>query len=113
LATTLPPVSRLVATLTQSSIRLREGELVVYLRTRSLKFQCRFKLADGTPDAFCPTLFGDEGAGVEVAAFADRAMSQDDQMRTVAARLMHAANRIKKGAVREPYWRLSPRRAMC
>ena len=30
------------------SIRLRDGELVVYRRTRSLIYQCRYKLADGT-----------------------------------------------------------------
>ena len=30
------------------SIRLRDGELVVYRRTRSLVYQCRYKLADGT-----------------------------------------------------------------
>jgi hypothetical protein len=30
------------------SIYLRDGELVVYRRSRSLLFQCRYKLADGT-----------------------------------------------------------------
>ena len=30
------------------SIRLRDGELVVYRRTRTLIYQCRYKLADGT-----------------------------------------------------------------
>lgn len=30
------------------SIRLRDGEVVVYRRTRSLIYQCRYKLADGT-----------------------------------------------------------------
>lgn len=30
------------------SMRLRDGELVVYRRTRSLIYQCRYKLADGT-----------------------------------------------------------------
>jgi len=30
------------------SIYLRDGELVVYRRTRSLLFQCRYKLANGT-----------------------------------------------------------------
>lgn len=30
------------------SITLRDGELVVYRRSRSLLFQCRYKLADGT-----------------------------------------------------------------
>ena len=30
------------------SIRLRDGELVVYRRARSLVYQCRYKLADGT-----------------------------------------------------------------
>lgn len=31
-----------------NSIRLRDGEVVVYRRTRSLIYQCRYKLADGT-----------------------------------------------------------------
>jgi integrase len=30
------------------SIRLRDGELVVYRRSRSLLYQCRYRLADGT-----------------------------------------------------------------
>jgi integrase len=30
------------------SVRLRDGEVVVYRRSRSLQYQCRFKLADGT-----------------------------------------------------------------
>ena len=30
------------------SVRLRDGELVVYRRTRTLIYQCRYKLADGT-----------------------------------------------------------------
>ena len=30
------------------SVYLRDGELVVYRRTRSRLFQCRYKLADGT-----------------------------------------------------------------
>ena len=30
------------------SIYLRDGELVVYRRSRSLLFQCRYKIADGT-----------------------------------------------------------------
>jgi hypothetical protein len=47
LATTPHPASHRTATLPQSSIRLRDGELVIYRRTRSLKFQCRFKLTDG------------------------------------------------------------------
>ena len=29
-------------------IRLRDGELIVYRRSRSLLYQCRYKLADGT-----------------------------------------------------------------
>jgi len=30
-----------------TTIRLRDGELVIYKRTRSLLYQCRYKLADG------------------------------------------------------------------
>ena len=30
------------------SIHLRDGELVVYRRSRSLLYQCRYKLADGS-----------------------------------------------------------------
>jgi hypothetical protein len=30
-----------------SVVLLRDGELVLYRRTRSLMYQCRFKLADG------------------------------------------------------------------
>lgn len=30
------------------SVSLRDGELVVYRRSRSLLYQCRYKLADGT-----------------------------------------------------------------
>ena len=30
------------------SLRLRDGELVLYRRSRSLRYQCRFKLADGS-----------------------------------------------------------------
>ena len=30
------------------SIRLRDGELVVYRRSRSLLYQCRYRLSDGT-----------------------------------------------------------------
>ncbi len=52
------PISATVATsrqrtlasllLTQPSVLLlRDGELVLYRRTRSLLYQCRFKLADG------------------------------------------------------------------
>ena len=29
-------------------LRLRDGEVVIYRRARSLLYQCRFKLADGT-----------------------------------------------------------------
>ena len=29
-------------------LRLRDGEVVIYRRTRSLLYQCRYKLADGT-----------------------------------------------------------------
>jgi integrase len=42
---------RLLAALTPaqpSIIYLRDGEVVVYRRTRSLLYQCRYKLADGT-----------------------------------------------------------------
>jgi len=42
------PAAHPAVPLSQSSIRLRDGELVIYRRTRSLRFQCRFKLADGT-----------------------------------------------------------------
>jgi hypothetical protein len=31
-----------------TAIYLRDGELAVYRRSRSLLYQCRFKLADGT-----------------------------------------------------------------
>ncbi|MGV0986808.1 MAG: hypothetical protein ACOYB2_19855 [Limnohabitans sp.] len=30
------------------TVHLRDGEVVVYRRSRSLLYQCRFKLADGT-----------------------------------------------------------------
>ena len=42
---------RLLAALTPAQsniIYLRDGEVVVYRRTRSLLYQCRYKLADGT-----------------------------------------------------------------
>ena len=32
-----------------SVLLLRDGELVLYRRTRSLMYQCRFKLTDGNP----------------------------------------------------------------
>ncbi len=31
-----------------TTIRLRDGELVIYKRSRSLQYQCRYKLSDGT-----------------------------------------------------------------
>ena len=35
-------------TRTAHGLRLRDGEVVIYRRTRSLLYQCRFKLANGT-----------------------------------------------------------------
>jgi hypothetical protein len=36
------------STVNPQVVYLRDGELVVYRRTRSLLYQCRYKLADGT-----------------------------------------------------------------
>jgi len=44
-------IRRLLASLPTTqpeTIRLRDGELVLYRRSRSLLYQCRYKLADGT-----------------------------------------------------------------
>jgi len=37
-----------LSTTQPQTIRLRDGELVLYRRSRSLLYQCRYKLADGT-----------------------------------------------------------------
>ena len=37
-----------LATVQAQSIYLRDGEVVLYRRSRSLLYQCRYKLADGT-----------------------------------------------------------------
>ena len=39
---------RQLATVQAQSIYLRDGEVVLYRRSRSLLYQCRYKLADGT-----------------------------------------------------------------
>jgi integrase len=51
MTSTVRTVASLLATAVDAkppSIALRDGELVVYRRSRSLLYQCRFKLADGT-----------------------------------------------------------------
>ena len=53
---TLPPLTptqrkqvlSAYSTVNPQVVYLRDGELVVYRRTRSLLYQCRYKLADGT-----------------------------------------------------------------
>ena len=37
-----------LASVQPTSVNLRDGEVVVYRRSRSLLYQCRYKLSDGT-----------------------------------------------------------------
>lgn len=50
------------------------------------------------PDVYCPFLNGPDGSIIEIAAFSDGSISQDDDMRRIAARFVNEANRLKKGS---------------
>src|SRR5690606_29946129 len=50
------------------------------------------------PDVYCPFLGGPDGSIIEIAAFADGSISQDDDMRRIAARFVHEANRLRRGS---------------